>query len=225
MSDSPIKEYDPKTDSLLLPLAAASMACYADNVIFAWEGEGKTSHLLHTKVNDVDTFSFAGTFDDEEWLLDIFAVPVPVPNIPQVGDLHAGFAIGACAAIYQYILPTLKALNYPKFYLSGHSKGAAQAGQAHGILKVLGYCPTETRLYEPPFFGGQMLADLMPDVPWTQTYNSRHADIVTYVPGGPSWKRNRPPIRLQVSDDADIITMHKFPCIYQAIQTYQGQLV
>ena len=208
------------SDPLLLPLAAASMACYDDNAVFAWEGEDKTSHVLHTIIDGIDTFIFAGTMDGAEWMLDIFAVPTPIPNIPQVGDLHAGFAIGTCAAIYQYILPTLKSLNYPKFYLGGHSKGAAQAGQAHGILKVLGYCPTETRLYEPPFFGGQMLADLMPEVPWTQTYNIHHPDGVTCVPIGSSWKRNRSPIRLQVSDDADMAVMHKMPAVYASVQQY-----
>lgn len=207
------------TDALLLPMALASMACYTDNVQFAWEGEDKTSHLLHTTVNGIDAFVFAGTMDLTEWGLDIFAVPVPIPGVPQVGDLHAGFAIGTYTCIQQYILPIIKSLGITEFYIGGHSKGAGQGGQAHGILKALGHPPTATRLYEPPLFGGQNIANLMTgdDVIWTETFNCHGTDIVTQVPVGPSWKRSCLPIRLQVPDDADIAVKHKMDAVHNAI--------
>lgn len=198
-------------DPLLLSLAKPALDCYAAGANFVWQGEDKTSHLLHTVVNDILTFTFEGTSDLKEWVLDAFAVPLPVPGVPEVGDLHVGFSIGTLDAIQKYIFPTLSALGFPPFYLSGHSKGAAQAGQAHVILKSMGHCPLATRLYEPPLFGGEKAAELMQgdDVEWTQTFNSGRPDIVTTLPMGPSWKRHKSPIRLQVSDTLDLIEMHK----------------
>jgi len=158
--------------------------------------------------------------DGEEWMLDICAIPIPVSGFPELGEVHAGFSIGAFSAVDDYIIPTLKSLGNPQFYLGGHSKGSAQAGQAHGKLKLLGHTPLATYLFEPPFFGGQQLADLMKsdNVIWTETYNSYHSDAITAVPFGPTWKRSCDPIRLKVPDDADRATMHKMPAVLTAIK-------
>ena len=212
-------------DPLLLPLAKEAFACYDDDPKFVWEGENKTSHLRHTVIDGIHTFTFAGTMPDfSEWFLDTLAIPLPIPDVPAVGDLHAGFSIGAVGAICEYILPTLSSLKYPSFRLVGHSKGAAQAGQAHGILKAMGLRPTMTRLFEPPLFGGQMIADLMKvdDVEWTQTFNCHRTDLVTHLPVGPTWKRHKPPILLRVHDDTDIERMHRMPDVISAIETLVG---
>lgn len=208
-------------DDLLLPLAKEAIACYDDTPSFVWEGEGKTSHLRHTIVNDIHTFTFAGTMPTiREWFLDVFAFPVPVMDICQIGDVHAGFAVGAVGAVFEYILPKLAELGYPKFMIAGHSKGAGQAGLAHGILKSLGHSPTATRLFEPPLFGGHLLADLMSsdDVEWTQTYNTYRTDLVTHLPIGPTWKRHKPPIMLPIQDTLDLIDAHKMPAVLDALQ-------
>ena len=209
-------------DPLLLPLALQAIACYDDNVVFSWEGEDNTSHILHNVIDNEHVFTFAGTMPDiKEWLLDIFTIPIPVQNVPVIGDVHAGFLIGASGGVYEYILPTLKSLGYPKYKLAGHSKGAGNAGIAYGILKSLGYCPSSMRLYEPPMFGGQDLAEFMKndDVVWTQTYNQHYTDIITQVPFGPTWKRHVDPIRLRISDDTDIVTAHKMPAVIEAIKS------
>lgn len=212
-------------DPLLLPLAAAAMRCYDADVKFNWEGEDKTSHVLHTTVNGIHTFVFAGTMDLEEWGVDVLVIPVPVPDEPQLGDVHLGFMLGVRRAVLDFILPTLSELKWPPFYLTGHSKGAAQAGLAHAYLKSMQHLPLATRMYEPPFFGGQKLADLMvgDDVEWTETYNIHRTDIITRVPIGPYWKRHKPSIRLQVSDEADFVTMHKMPAVKAALQTLLGE--
>ena len=207
-------------DLLLSKLADEALACYDDVPNFAWEGENKTSHLRHSVIEGVHTFTFAGTMPTvSEWLLDLFAIPISIPDYPGVGNIHAGFSIGALGAIHGYILPTLKHLSYPPFRLCGHSKGAGQAGQAHGILKCLGHKPLATRLFEPPMFGGKDLSNLVSDddIEWTQTYNKYGSDLVTHIPFGSFWYRDRKPIRLQVPDSDTIAAKHRMPSVMTAI--------
>lgn len=141
-------------DSLLLPLAYAASGCYKPGVVYAWENDLKLAHLTHTVVNDINTFAFAGTEDWQEWLVDFFAIQVPVANHPQLGWVHEGFLINAQGAVNDYILPALQGLGWPPCYVTGHSKGAGEAVLACGLLRVAGHAPVASRVFEPPRVGG-----------------------------------------------------------------------
>lgn len=206
-------------DKLLLDCAIACNMCYRSQVVFSWENASRTTHVLQLTVQGLTTFAFAGTMDGQEWGLDIMAIPIPVYGYPKVGMVHGGFMIGAIAATREFILPTLRALGSPKFRLTGHSKGAGEAGLADGFLRQDGHAPETTILFEPPLYGGGDLAELQKtgDVRWTETHNCWGPDVITAVPIGPNWKRHAPPILLPVPDSADPAEKHKMPAIIAAI--------
>ena len=206
-------------DKLLLDCAIACNMCYRSEVVFSWENASRTTHVLQLVVQGLTTFAFAGTMDGEEWGLDIMAIPVPVYGYPAIGKVHAGFMVGAIAAVREFILPTLRAMGHPQFRLTGHSKGAGEAGIADGLLRQGNEAPASTILFEPPLYGGSDLADLQRTglVEWTETHNCWGPDVITGVPIGSHWKRHAPPILLSVPDSADPAEKHKMPAIIAAI--------
>ena len=207
-------------DPLLIPLAKASADCYATDVVYSWENINKTAHLLHTVVNNTNTFAFCGTLPKvDEWEVDFFAIPISVEDHPQMGDVHAGFLLDAQVAVVEYIAPKLESLGWPPFYLTGHSKGAGEAPLAAGELKAIGHQPIAIRLYEPPMCGGAALLTYLSDIDilWTQTYNNDGVDIVTLVPFGESWKHNGSLLQLKVPDSYDIPTKHRIPAVQAAL--------
>ncbi len=208
------------TDPLMLALARAAAACYADDVVYAWENATKTAHLVHTAVNRIETFAFTGTLPKlDEWMVDFLALPVPVAGHPQMGDLHAGFLIDAQGAVSEFIAPTLAALGWPPFYLTGHSKGGGEAPAATGELKALGHPPLAVRLYEPPMCGGADLAAYLADqdIVWTQTWNAAGADRITEAPIGPTWRHNGLMVPLRVPDGDSLATKHRMPAVLAAL--------
>lgn len=207
------------SDPLLLPLAQAAAACYVTDVAYTWQNKAKVAHVIASKVNGVLTFAFAGTEDWQEWIVDFFAVQVPVVQHLQLGAVHAGFFIDALAAVNECIYPMLKSLNFPPFYISGHSKGAGEGEVAHGLLKAMGHVSLATRLYEPPRVGGLMLRNFIgtDDLSWTQTTNATGDDFVTCVPIGLSWWHPNDAKVLVVPDTYDLAEKHRIPVVLEAI--------
>ena len=210
------------TDTLLLPLAQASAACYAKGAIPTWQSSLRLVHAYHSLVQVgeawVNCVAFEGTTDWQEWAVDFFAVQVPVIEHQQLGFVHAGFLLNV-QAVLGGIVKELGALGWPPFYITGHSKGAGEATLAAGLMKALGHPPLGVRVYEPPRVGGEALAAYLADqdFAWTQTWNPDGRDLVTLVPEGPSWRHDERLVRLQVPDTYGIAQKHKMPAVLEAI--------
>lgn len=199
-------------DALLFPLANAAGACYVEPPAPTFENELKSCHVYESTVNGHPCFAFEGTTDIQEWIIDFLAIQVPVLQHPVLGWVHMGFweDIGPCV---DDIENRLHELGNPPFYITGHSKGAGEAILCHAALKVRGLTPLATRAYEPPSVGGPVLAQFLAgdDLMWTQTFNREGPDIVTLVPGGPTWSHDGQCQRLVVPDNYDVATKHRIP--------------
>jgi predicted lipase len=206
-------------DELTMVLAPLAAATYRDDGVPSFQNASGTCQVFHTTVNGMNCFTFEGTTDFEEWVIDLLAVEMPIFEHPSYGPVHLGFYLDIKDAV-AFMLATLEPLGWPPFYLNGHSKGAAEAQLAHAELKSAGHPPLATRAYEPPRVGGPGLAAFLvgEDIQWTQTYNARGADLVTMVPVGPTWTHVGPPIRLAVPDTYGIAAKHEIPAVLAALQ-------
>lgn len=208
-------------DPLLLPLAQASAACYADGAVFDWESPSKLAHLIVSRVAGTITFALAGTEDIREWILrDLLAAQVPVEGDPDLGDVHAGFLLDAEAMVQQFIWPYVSARGFPPYFLTGHSKGGGDGQIVLGMMKEQGHPPLSSRFFEPPMAGGYMLAaDLgTEDIIWTQTFNTDGRDIITTIRSLPTFKPlPMPPLALRVPDTDDWATKHRIPAVLAAL--------
>jgi hypothetical protein len=209
-------------DPLLLPLAEAALACYAAGAVPTWQNAATTVHVFQSTVGGLPCFAFEGTVDLAEWVIDFDAVETWVTNHPQIGIVHTGLLQTSQAAVDGFILPTLVALGYPKFYVTGHSKGAGEAILATALLKAGSCPPLAVRAFEPPRVGGSTLRDYLADIDgaWTRTSNAEGWDIVTSVPFGPTWDHpwDVRRVLLTVPDAYDIPTKHRMPAVLAAIQ-------
>lgn len=204
-------------DPLLLPLAHAAAACYDLGAVADFVNPLRTVHCFHTVVDELNTFAFAGTETIEEWIIDLVAVQAPLYEHPQLGWIFGGYWTNI-----QPVLDQIKAklidLGRPPFYLCGHSKGAAEAILAHAGLKDAGFFPLATRAFEPPQVGGEMLRDFVGrDVIWTQTRNTDGVDIVTMVPGGPTWFQPQIRQTLFVPDAYGVAKKHRIAAVIEAL--------
>jgi predicted lipase len=206
-------------DELTIALAAPAAATYVAGGVPSFRNTAGTCQVFHTIVNGVHCFAFEGTVDLEEWIIDCLAVEAPIFDHPSYGRVHLGFYLDIKDAV-SFILMTLGAMSWPPFYLTGHSKGAAEAQLAHAELKDARHPPLATRAYEPPCVGGTALAAFLAgeDIKWTQTHNAKGADVVTLVPPGPLWTHVGPPIRLAVPDTYEVADKHGMTAVLAALQ-------
>ena len=210
-------------DKLLLPLAEAAAACYIPGNQPTWQSSLRLVHVFHSlvKIEEAWTncFAFEGTTDIQEWMVDFFAVQIPVIEHPQLGFVHAGFLLDVQAVIGN-IYNKMASLGWPPFYICGHSKGAGEAILCAGLMKAMGHPALATRAYEPPRVGGEILKEYLADqdLAWTQTYNSDGLDLVTLVPEGPSWCHDGTCVRLEVPDSYGIAEKHRIPAVIESIK-------
>jgi triacylglycerol lipase len=192
----------------LQAFADAAFFCYDETNTPVWQNEDKTSHLYLTHVDGKVVFSFAGTEDFQEWLVDFDAFGLH-PH-PVLGYIHVGFWNNIQGAL-DYMVQFLKDNPQTEWYLTGHSKGGGEDTLAGAGMKLRGYAPTAIFSYEPPKVGMDKLAEFMADVPryYTRTYNKHGTDEVTAVPMGFGWYHYGTCVRLRVPDDFDIVAKHK----------------
>jgi hypothetical protein len=203
--------------SPLLPYALACQATYDPTAIPQWQDEMKLVHVYLSIVNGIHTVAWEGTHDFQEWIVDFFALEIPVFNHLQMGPVHAGF-MRDVFAVYQPIAAYFESLGWPPYDNTGHSKGC-EAILFHGVMKQLGHPPRKTVAFESPRMGTSILRDYLADQDITQTatHNYHGTDLVTRVPFGPTWVDVREPIELIVPDADDIPTKHEIPAVVAAL--------
>jgi hypothetical protein len=212
------------SDPLLLPLALAAIACYDDAIKPTWSAE---SHVYLTEANAIPgipdgalIFSYEGTATDHDWFVNFCAVPWSVRNHPETGPVHLGW-YDSVQSTFQHLVDYLSARNWPQFLITGHSKGAAEAGLSALLFLLSGHAPAAVRLYEPPKFASQIatrkLAAL--DLAWTQTVNCQGPDGITQLPAFEPWTHPNNRVGLIVPDKLDFVDKHKMPAVLAAIQS------
>ena len=216
---------------LLLDLAQTCAGTYAPGAVPRWQGRDEKVHVYLSIVRGIPTIAFEGTTAWEErsalpeWLIDFDAAPVTSPH-DAYGRVHQGMA-GDVSSVIDMICTYLGSQNWPRYYVTGHSKGAGEATLFHAEMKYRGHPPLSTRAYEPPQVGGHALRDYMSgeDYDWTVTKNVHGRDVVTLVPGGlqipfvTEWSHINHPLVLTVPDTYDLATKHRIPAVIEAITT------
>jgi len=207
-------QYDQHT----LELAPECAMCYVDAIKPVWQNAENTCHLFKFSTGEYIDYTFAGTEDIEEWLVDFYAVQEDVHDHPDFGPVHKGLWDNTKDAI-QFMLSDVQGQGWPKVRCGGHSKGGGNARLAAAAFRSLGRPFAALRLFEPPMVGTKALSFLLTDtdVAWTQSYNASGKDVVTEVPFWGEFEQSGVLISLQVPDDADVATKHKIPALLTSL--------
>ena len=198
------------------------------------QGRGERVHVYLSMVGDLHVFAFEGTtsWKDRssfaEWLIDADGHPVPSPD-EAYGFVHHGF-LQDVLSVADPICDYLSGLGWPRYLLTGHSKGASEATGMHAEMMRRGHGPVATRAFEPARFGGRKFRDYLrtEDYRWTRTWNVHGPDLVTTVPWGmqgpslDSWSHVNDPIMLQVPDGYDLPTKHRIAAVLEALSFSQS---
>lgn len=211
-------------DPLLVPLAQAAFNCYALDGVPTFQNELRTCHVFESRVGGRPCFAFEGTIDIQEWIVDLCAFEVPVFNHLRLGPVHLGFWLDI-EPVLDDIENRLQELGWPAYYLTGHSKGGGEAILAHGALKARNHGPLATRVFEPPCVGSAVLARYLvgDNIMWTQTFNEEGDDIITLLPGGPTWAQVGVRQRLIVPDTYSIAEKHRMEGVMTGLDNLKLQ--
>lgn len=124
---------------------------------------------------DCTVIAFRGSTTAQDWARDFFAVPHSPVEHPQLGTLHAGFALGMDKT-YEALAPFL----HDNVVVTGHSLAAARAMIFAGLMQVSGITPKAVVVFGEPKPGYQKLSDVLAPV-MTRSYKNCD-DVVTHVP-------------------------------------------
>ena len=213
-------------DATTLALARAANDCYNPTTVPWAIGELTTWQVYKSVIpspldpaNQHPCYAFEGTNNGLQWIIDLSAEEVVLWDHPTMGPVHLGMACSALAAA-EAIAADLRALGWPSYYITGHSKGAGECQIAAAFLTMLGHAPLAMVMLEPPLVAGPALDKLLAltDCRWTQTFNAAGNDIVTTVPPWPNFNQRGTLIRLQVPDSYDIGTKHRSPAVLAALE-------
>lgn len=213
------------TIALLKALAVPVTAAYAPDLVPWWVGAGGTCQLYRSVVGDKNVFTFGPTETFQEWMVDFFAVDVPVHAHPLFGPIHLGLWLDSQEAIVT-IAATLAGLGWPSFYLADHSKGAGQSILAHAAMMSLARAPLATVAFEPPCVGGPALTRYLAGqtIIYTETHNARGFDLVTDVPPPPAWEHQGERVVLPVPDSFGIAQKHEWPAVLAGVEALPGTM-
>ena len=204
--------------SFLLPYAQACAASYDPLATAAFQDEAHVVHVFLSEIDGVHCFTFEGTHDFAEWIVDFICVEVPLFNHAQLGPVHLGM-MRDVLAVYRPIMAYLESLGWPEYDLAGHSKGAGEALIMTGVMKQQGHPPRKTVALEAPRIATSIMrayvADL--DITQTATQNVHGKDLVTQVPFGSSYVDMRAPLPLIVPDSDGIPAKHEIAAVLAAI--------
>lgn len=133
------------------------------------------------KVDGVDIVVFRGSITAQDWLRDLFVLPLPslLPLSTRIGHVHAGFWLGM-----EQMWGELKPMLTQPVIVGGHSLGAARAAILTGLMVADGKPPITRVVFGEPKPGLIDLADRIKDVPARSYRNGDqlHHDLVTDVP-------------------------------------------
>src|SRR5579863_7536443 len=119
--------------SALLPYAQACAGSYDPNAVAAFHDEAGVVHVYLSEIDGIHTFTFEGTHDWQEWVVDFVALEVPMLNHAQLGPVHLGM-MRDVLAVYKPIMAYLEGLAWPIYDICGHSKGAGEALLLAGVM-------------------------------------------------------------------------------------------
>lgn len=133
------------------------------------------------KLDGCDVVVFRGSITTQDWLRDLFVLPLPSlgPLLTRIGHVHAGFFMGM-ENVWSEVRPLLT----QPVILSGHSLGAARAGILTGLMVADGVLPIGRVVFGEPKPGLIDLGELVKGIPARSYRNgdSLHHDVVTDVP-------------------------------------------
>lgn len=158
-----------------------------DHLLLPADDDGICAALR--RIGDDDIVVFRGSETIEDWARDFLAIPHALGSHPQLGDVHAGFALGMDEA-FAKLLPLLRA----SVHVTGHSLGAARATLFCGLLTAQNKAPVARVVFGEPRSGCASLTALLAGVPGRSYRNAgagRH-DLVTDVPTAPPFGRVTP---------------------------------
>ena len=133
---------------------------------------------------------FRGSLTPLDWFRDFLAIPHELADHPQLGDVHAGFAIGMDDALGN-LLPRLR----NSVYVTGHSLGAARATIFSGLLMAIAKPPVARVVFGEPRSGCARLSSIVRRISRNASYRNvwgGSVDLVTTVPTDPPYKRATP---------------------------------
>lgn len=142
---------------------------------------------------DFDLVLFRGSTTPQDWARDFLALPHQLTTHPQLGDIHAGFALGMETA-YAHLQPLLIK---PNVVVTGHSLGAGRASIFSGLLTAQNSgLNISTVVFGEPRSGCDRLRVLLAGNQYRSYRNADPSgaghDLVTDVPPDPPFARNRP---------------------------------
>ena len=133
------------------------------------------------KLDGCDVVVFRGSITLQDWLRDLFVLPIPalVPELTRIGHVHAGFFLGM-----EKVWGELQPLLTQPVIVTGHSLGAARAAILTGLMVKDGRPPIARVVFGEPKPGLSDLAALIEGVPARSYRNgdALHHDVVTDIP-------------------------------------------
>jgi hypothetical protein len=133
------------------------------------------------KLDGCDVVVFRGSITMQDWLRDLFVLPLPalLPLGTRIGHVHAGFFMGM-EKMWGELRPQLT----QPVIVSGHSLGAARAAMLTGLMVADGRAPAARVVFGEPKPGLIDLGELIKGVPARSYRNgdARYHDVVTDVP-------------------------------------------
>lgn len=204
--------------------AMAAAATYEATAIPAFQDDMRTVHVFRSIINDIPAYSWEGTTDFWEWVLDFLAFRDPFTH-KDYGPVHFGL-MRDVMAVKAMILADLNSIGNPQYLFIGHSKGGGEVLLAHAEMKSIGYPPLATRAFEPPRVGTKALWDYLAgeDIQWTATHNRHGTDLVTLVPDDivpmpllSPWVEGANRMEIVVSDALDIPNKHRMTAVLSGL--------
>jgi hypothetical protein len=133
------------------------------------------------KLDGCDVVVFRGSITLQDWLRDLFVLPLPtlIPELTRIGHVHAGFFLGM-----EKVWGELRPLITQPVIVSGHSLGAARAAILTGLMVKDGRPPIARVVFGEPKPGLSDLAALIEAIPARSYRNgdALHHDVITDVP-------------------------------------------
>jgi hypothetical protein len=213
------------TPQTILALAQFQNACYVDAAVPTWENPEKTCHVFFGLVENHPTICFEGTIDLKEWVLDDFNPLESADDLAPVGFVHQP-SLHNVRGVWVAVVQKMTSLNWPSFYVVGHSKGAREAALFAVACIAIGHPPMDLVLFEPPRIGGRQLRDYLARAETglfaTQTWNSHGIDILTLIPWGFGWEDAIPLTSLQVPDTYGLVIKHKMQGVIAGLNNLFG---
>lgn len=177
------------------------------------------------KFDGYDAVIFRGSITLEDWLRDVFVLPIPalVPELTRIGHVHAGFFLGM-----EKVWSEVRNLISQPVVVSGHSLGAARASILTGLMAADDKAPARRVVFGEPKPGLVDLAKNVETVPAASYRNGDklHHDVITDVPMTlPPWQFVHPTPIVPVCAEPTGDLFSRFGAFaYHHVQLYQAAM-